>query len=338
MADFNVIFEGKIEKETENKLAKLLKKKIEQVRNLLKNGNKITLKGLSYKQVNNFQKIIEDTGVTCQIVMVTSDDNDTSSQTKTCPKCAYRITTKNSLNQECPKCGIIISKYQSKIEKNKQISSNSSLQKQSSKEVTLSFNNFFINFIGLQFFLHDSVELFSNLKPASIAQRFWASVASWFYFGFILHLLTIPFSIFIYIFTTLKPAFRLELLVILVVLGSFLVSFIIIPLLWKGHTFGQRMMGIVLIQTKELRIGLSPYQVLLRAFGIIVKCFYFISLIVILLNKEDRSLEDLMSKTRQVAVQNIPESLWSRIWLPIFAAMCSMIASVSVLSLIGVSL
>ncbi len=334
-------------------LARLFRLEPNRAERLLADKPVIIKRGLDETQAQKYITAIRRAGAACAMVPEHPALATDAPSAAVCPKCGYTASSnQDSLvcAGECPACGIIIAKYLKANKQDIQAAAPDTAQKpcaesyaeQSgepsakaapvgiSPDEIISFPSRgpLVNLFGFCP-LENPVRLKAapaELKTATIYHRFWAAVASLCHCIFMGLVMQVPVGIAggIYLLNNdmeLTRQIADSLRGISFLLGFFYVT-IVLPFLWKGHTYGMRAMRIVLVDRRyEHETGLAPWGSILRTLAGIIKWGAVLPLAVALLNKDGYGFEDLIMKTRQAALDTTPASPWNIALRPLGAAL-----------------
>jgi len=343
-ATFRIELEGRIidgrDRDTVmESLMRLFSINAERAESLLADTSFVIKRGLNEEQAQKYITAIERAGAVCRMTPEQPEQAEEPQPKAVCPKCGHEaVDARDPLaaTGECPACGIIVSKYLKAHGREVQDPPSGETPQPSTGHAPPIFTEEeFVSFpargplVSLFGFcpLENPVHVkdaAGNLQTASVYHRFWATAATFCHCLFMGVLMQVPVGIAggIYLKTndmelTRTTADALRGL-------SFLLGFcyvtVLLPLFWRGHTFGMRAMRIVLIDLRyEHEIGLSPQSSFLRVLAGIIKWLTVLPLAVPLFNKNGYGFEDLLLKTRQAAVDKLPAGPWN-IALRSFAA------------------
>ncbi len=118
----------------------------------------------------------------------------------------------------------------------------------------------------------------TNLPPATIGQRIWSTVATFFHGFYMGYVLTVPviFVVCLYLKSSDAVVTRSQ-LIDAIRGGSMMLGMIsatlLLPMLWRGHSFGQRAMGIMVVPTTGEDVDdLSGLAIILRRLTFRTRC------------------------------------------------------------------
>lgn len=328
--------EGKNRKEAVEGLARLMKRKPNQVNSLFSDRPVVLKRGLTENVAHRYVRTIEQAGCVCHMEAETETSKKTA--ISTCPKCGYQAFQDSDTmvsRDECPSCGIILSKFippegrdltPDDVEQ-REYSVNEAPHEKINEGELVEFPDpgFLTRFFGF-FLVQDSIWIDCSpekLPDASIKQRIWAGVATFSHMLFVSYVFLIPIGILggIYIMTKNVPLSMsfYEGLKDLAVFLACIYIFLLLPLSWKGHSFGMRLMGIVIVDLKHNnQIGIQRSDTLLRQAVGIVKLFV-IPLFYPLLDEKRRALEDVVTVTRKAEAFKLSTHPWNLALRPLLA-------------------
>lgn len=272
-------------------------------------GNPVTIKrSITKERALRYKHAIQKAGALCKIELDVSADmksghgviaKDINQKIMiTCPKCGYQLgfeQSEGSQSDECPACGIIVSKYQ-------QVQKSENLNDDSDHYPTTNQKH--------------GEEKQIDMPFASLKRRILAAI----YLYFIMTCIVLPFKIPIALFIRVRygpltgissSSFRQardvsDILFIVVILVVVYFVMIHVPKN-NGRNWGQQLMGISIIGSDKNQIGtIKPW--LLRIFGdLLTLGTFFMPTILQLFNRDMPSLGDRFSNTRQVESELMPD-------------------------------
>lgn len=277
---FNVIFEGcpseniPLERAIQN-MSSLYEKSEDQISMLFNNRPTVIKRELTKTQAKKYLQTLQNAGLLCRIAAASHTKADKEQQmVPCCPKCGHQLDhdLENGMpSDECPACGIVISKFKrwqgigsssgvgDALPNTPSISDGNPADEQKTPEKeTNRFefrkDNFLLKLLTLSLFLPQRVELeapLDKLPPATIGQRIWAIVATFSHiiFSYNLSQCIVGFAVGVFAFfseVTLSTGSIRSLKDVSNLLAMVL-TLVILPSMWRGHTFGQRAMGILLM-------------------------------------------------------------------------------------------
>lgn len=355
---FNLMLEdrigfGKTKADVIQALSDIFQKPAAQIERLFHKSPGIIKRDLTLSQARRMMAYLDRAGAVCRIVPVAQEETlpaspDRAEREKTCPKCGYDLSSADAcmVEDECPACQIIISKFKSSADKmvddtmahegqrarldSVDGGSATSAAPLAACEYAVEYGKqgLLLQILGFSFGLPARVELRSmpaDLPSASLYQRFWGAVASFSYLVYLTVVMQIPVGVlaapFLLIAGETGGADLIQTLRGISVLAAMGVGFVLMPMAWCGHSFGQRLTGIVLVSNDDREtVGLTTDRTIFRILADATRLIYGIGLLVALLRQDRRSIGDLASGVRQASAGSLPEKPWNKALLPFAVA------------------
>jgi RDD family len=136
-----------------------------------------------------------------------------------------------------------------------------------------------ISLASLSFMLPQSMELErapTDLPPATMGQRIWAAISTFFHMFFMSFVMQIPVGIVAGLYLSFSDADVTRNFLNAskgwAGLLSIVSTFLLLPLLWRGHSFGQRAMGIIVVPNSDDIDDLSGPAMMLRRLIFRTRC------------------------------------------------------------------
>ena len=273
---FQVVFEGKLKdgvdrQKAVEKLAQTFRLNPESLRRLLSGAPVVIKRGLTPELAEKYKATIGGIGFEARIEQEPAQDDQAAGAKETkpdsgplavCPKCGneFRLGSSSSNADECPKCGVIISKF---VEARKAKEPPTAKQQDpatgfaaaaTSEGERFDFpeSGLLRQLCALEFTLPESLNLPAEeepWQPASLKIRFFAALATlalWAYFALLLVNLAGLVMLLMLMTGTLPRMNMGDVDFIRAMCGMLAGPYVLIylPLHWNGLTYGQRMMGI----------------------------------------------------------------------------------------------
>lgn len=279
---FQIVFEGRLKHGVDparaaQKLAQAFRLNPESVQRLL-SGRPVTIKrGLTSELAEKYKAALEGIGydarieqeLTLDMPAAESEETkpDTVAAVPACPKCGHRslMASPSPASDECPKCGVIISKYIASRKAGEPpapeppgaASASPSIQIGEGREIEFPQPGLLRLICALEFTLPETITLPPDeapWEPASLKTRFFAALASlsaWVYCTFLFANIVGLIMLLLLMTGTLPRMSRDDAQGIMILVGLFVAApyvFVLLPMHWNGLTYGQRLMGIWVAQ------------------------------------------------------------------------------------------
>lgn len=339
---FIVVFQGRLKdggdpREGKDRLARLFKVSPERAEALLAGGEVVIKRGVTGAVAEQYKAALEQAGFECEVrpdpeaIMGLKMENEEDqpeaeppAAEPACPKCGYRPDGPGdpALGDECPRCGIILSKVPPPPPPPEPPRSRVGIHAPAvpfdeEKAEILDFPapDLWGNLTYLEYTLPDSVQLPpERLRevPAALKRRFLAGLASLTVWIWATIILQIPVGIVLALMILMGMKFGLdrgeaELIRTLVSLFTGIYLFLYLPWRWHGLTYGQRLMGLWVEPKSDVHNELDFSGILLRFVGSVINFSTFGALNVICpLFTKGSSICDIMSSSVQVEAGDMP--------------------------------
>lgn len=346
---FSVILDGKLKegvdpKEAGDRLAASFKLSPDKIGPLLAGKPVIVKRGTSLAVAEKYKTALEQMGFESHIEQELTFENpvaaapyegveskepgpDSRTGGLSCPKCGYPQQTDGDFTSadECPKCGVIISKC---IERPKGIDQESPnlivpaaqpLEGDTAEIMTIEFPEprLLRVFSALEFTLPGCLELpfyEGKSRPAPLKTRFFAALASLsiLIYGAIIFQIPVALILLLMLMTGTLSHLSMgdaEALRVLIGLLAALYLFIYLPLQWNGLTYGQRLMGIWVAPLDRSKEKISLSKILLR-FAASILNFASWGLLNFIWPRlaGNKNFADTLSSTRQLESTALPDN------------------------------
>jgi hypothetical protein len=246
---FDVVFEGRplndvpLEKAIAS-LAGLLQREPDQVAALFNERSRILKRGVPRKTALRYHQVLKNAGLACHVASAGSS-LDTG---KTQKKSVLEMDSRSSQPPGADAAPITEpSGHQASVPPH---------EVADKKSYRFSFPDpgWIINLASLSFLLPQSLDLESapaDLPPATLGQRIWAAVSTFFHMIFMGYVMAFPVGIMGGLYLRFSGAAVTRNTVDALRGGSILLGMVtavlLLPLLWRGHSFGQRALGILVV-------------------------------------------------------------------------------------------
>jgi hypothetical protein len=278
---YKVVFEGRSTQDVSmdkaiKAMARLLRKTPDGVAKFFNDRPTILKKGLTKAQALNYLQVLQAAGLSCHITTDPVRPENSGETGHCCPKCGYCLDhgPANGMRpEECPACGIVLKKFKPGEEPpppsddanddlmNPANGQHENADKQetgkgSSTEYVFPAPGCLVSIASLSFLLPESLALDGppdRLPAATFGQRVWAAVGTFFHMMFLYVFMQIPVGVVAgVVLLATETSLTRDLAVQLRGVAGLLAmvsAIIVLPSIWRGHTFGQRAMGILLVPT-----------------------------------------------------------------------------------------
>jgi uncharacterized RDD family membrane protein YckC len=340
---FVVIFQGRLKdgvspEEGKDRPARRFKVSPERAEALLAGGPMVIKRGVTGSVAEKYKMAVEQAGLECAIEpdpeavsgleMENAGDEakaETRAAEPACPKCGYRPGGPGdpALDNECPQCGIILSKI---VQPPRAPGPSHSavgihapavpFDREPTEIIDFHAPGLWDTVTVLEYTLPDSIQLPpERLReiPAPLKRRFLAGLASLCVWVWTTFTLQIPVGIILALVILLGKNISLnrgdaEGIRVLVGLIAGVYLFIFLPWRWHGLTYGQRLMGLWVRPKGDGPDELDFFGILLRFVGTVINFSTFGVLNVIWPQITNRSnVSDTLSSSVQVEAGDMPQ-------------------------------